>query len=232
MIRIVLVAVSAACAACSYGGSFIDCEVACTSLTGCPPGFTCSGSEGLCRSGATTSSCGGILDGGVDVGFDGNVDGNVDGGVDGGAPLCPAAFGGGRYLFVNMAVPWSNAEAYCKSLDSTPGDAPFVHLVVVSNTAELGQLVVLLSGAVEDPWLGYTDSKLNPDGLPDAAVFQWVTDEPGAVAMWGSGQPDNSSGPRCPDRDAGDGLMHDNACTSMRTILCECDQFPEDPTNL
>ena len=213
--RMFAVAIAASAACSSYGGSFVDCEIACTPTTGCPPGFTCSASEGLCRSGTTAPSCAAIL----------------DGSVDSAATSCPAVFGSTRYLFVNTPMTWPDAEAHCKSLDSTPGEAPYVHLVVISNAGELTQLMVLLAGAVEDPWLGYSDSKLNPGGTPNAALFLWVTDEPG-LAMWGSDQPDHSSGPRCADRDADDGLMHDNSCTSMRTTLCECDQFPENPNNL
>jgi sulfatase modifying factor 1 len=50
-----------ASAACSYGVSFRDCEVSCT--TGCPAGFECSASEGLCRpTGGASVACSTILD--------------------------------------------------------------------------------------------------------------------------------------------------------------------------
>ena len=48
----------AACAACSsYEGSFVDCEVACTPSTGCPPGFECSTPEGVCRAVGVSTPC-------------------------------------------------------------------------------------------------------------------------------------------------------------------------------
>ncbi|HEY4182013.1 MAG TPA: hypothetical protein VGM90_34455 [Kofleriaceae bacterium] len=73
VIRAVLVAVIAAGAGCSYGGSFGDCEVACAASTGCPSGFTCAVSEGMCRSSATpATSCAAILDGGAGSG-DGDI---------------------------------------------------------------------------------------------------------------------------------------------------------------
>lgn len=234
MIRTVLVLAVAASTACSYRGSFADCEIACTASTGCPAGFSCSTSEGLCRSLVTTTSCVAILDGGVDGSFDDGGDGWVDGSVDAQPASCPAEFGGGRYLFVNTLMEWPAAEAYCKSLDSTPTVAPYVHLVVVNNATELGQLTPT-GTPMDDAWLGYTDSKLNAGGSPDPAKFLWVTDEqaqPG-FAMWTTGQPDDSSGPRCAYKNFSNGLMHDRTCTGhTRTFFCECDEFPENQNNL
>jgi hypothetical protein len=234
VIRTVVLAMAiAAIAACSYKGGFADCEVACTSSTGCPPGFTCSasspGETGMCRNGATTPSC-------VDGGVDGIADGSgADAGTDGAAASCPVVFGGGRYLFVNSLMEWLAAEAYCKSLDSTPSVAPYVHLVVVNSAVELGQLTPT-GTPMDDAWLGYTDSKLNPGGAPDPAKFIWVTNEPPAppgFAMWASGQPDDSSGPRCAYKKFSDGLMHDRTCIGhTRTFFCECDEFPENASNL
>lgn len=229
VIRTVLGIAVAALAACSYRSSFVDCELACTQSTGCPPGFMCSAAEGLCRSGATTASCGAILDGGVD--------GGTDGSVDDGAALCPAAFGGARHLFVNMLMEWPAAEAYCKSLDATPEDTLHVHLVVVNDAAELGQLTPT-GTPMDDAWLGYTDSK-NPSGSTDpvtvAANFRWITDEQPApgFAPWASGQPDETTPPRCAYKSFADGFMHDRTCTGhTRTFFCECDSFPENPNNL
>ena len=175
-----------------------------------------------------------MLDGNVDSSFDGGVDGHVDSSVDAASASCPPVFGGGRHLFVNMLMEWPAAEAYCKSLDSTPTAAPYVHLVVVNDATELGQLTPT-GTPMDDAWLGYTDSKLNPGGSPDPAKFLWITNEqvqPG-FAMWTTGQPDDSSGPRCAYKNFSNGLMHDRTCTGhTRTFFCECDQFPENPNNL
>jgi hypothetical protein len=251
VIRAALGMVIVANTACSYGVSFRDCEVACISTdsqatpgSGCPAGFTCSPSEGLCRSGAITPSCLTILDGGVDASDGGGIDGGVgsdggvgiDGSVDGGSASCPAAFGGGRYLFVNMLVTWTMADMYCKGLDSNPGDATYVHLVVLSDASELGLLAPpSVCGQPADdqckPWLGYSDGKLNGSGLtPDPSKFLWVTDEAGIVT-WAAGQPDETEPPRCAYRDA-DGLVHDRTCDHTRSFFCECDQFPEDASHL
>jgi hypothetical protein len=224
VIRTVLGVAITASTACSYGGGFVDCEIACTPPTGCPAGFACSASEGRCRSGATTASCAAILDGGVD-----------GDGADGLSLACPAAFGGSRYLFVNMLVTWPAAEASCKSLDSTPGDGTYVHLVVVNSAGELGQLTPT-GTPMDDAWLGYSDSK-NPSGSADAATiaanFRWITDEQPApgFAMWASGQPDETTPPRCAYKNFVDGLMHDRACDHTRTFFCECDAFDENPNN-
>ena len=231
VIKAVLGMTIAVCAACSYKGSFVDCEVACTESTGCPPGFTCSPTESLCRSGATNASCAAVLDGGVDS--------DADGGIDGGATSCPAAFDGAGHLFVNMEVTWEVARMHCTSLDPTPtlGVPPYVHLVVVKDAGELGQVMVLPATQSSGTWLGYTDRKLNPPSCPDpvscAVNFRWITDEQPNFTTWASGQPDNGSGPRCAYRDSGppDMLMHDRTCDNLRHFVCECDQFPENPDN-
>lgn len=236
VIRAVVATVIGACAACSYGGSFVDCEVACTTSTGCPAGFTCSATEGLCRSGATTASCGAILDGEVDSSLDRGVDARSDGTGDAASASCPAVFDGAGHLFVNTLMTWPDAEAYCKSLETTPGDTLYFHLVVVNDAEELGVLTPT-GTPLGDAWLGYTDSK-DPSGSSDpttvAANFRWITDEQPApgFATWASGQPDETTPPRCAYKNLADGLMHDRTCDHTRTFFCECDQFPEDPNNL
>ena len=231
MIRSVLGIAIAMSAACSYEGSFGDCEIACTPSTGCPAGFTCSASEGLCRGGAMATSCAAIFDGGLDGDIAADLDNALDGGVDGGS-ACPAMFGGGRYLFVNTLMEWPAAEAYCTSLDSTLGDATYVHLVIVGDAGELGQLTPT-GTPMDDAWLGYTDAR-NPSASSDpvtiASNFRWVTDEQSApgFAMWASGQPQETTPPRCAYKNFSDGLMHDRTCTGhTRTFFCECDAFPE-----
>jgi hypothetical protein len=231
VIKVVLGIVIAASAACSYSNGFFDCEVACTSSSGCPDGFTCSVTEGLCRDGATAASCAEVIDRSADAGADSGAI------ADGGASSCPAAFGGGRYLFVNTLMEWPAAEAYCRSLAATASAAPYVHLVVINDSTELG-LLTPTGTPLDDAWIGYTDSK-SPSSSTDAATiaanFRWVTDEQAApgFAMWSSGQPDNSSTPRCGYKSFSTGLMHDRTCTGhTRTFFCECDQFPENPNNL
>jgi hypothetical protein len=59
VIRAAIVAVIAA-AGCGYGASFRDCEIRCTAATGCPTGFSCSASEGVCRASGATQSCAAI----------------------------------------------------------------------------------------------------------------------------------------------------------------------------
>lgn len=230
VIKAVLVMTLVAGAACSYKSDFADCEVACTESTGCPSGFTCAVSEGLCRSGANAASCAAVLDGGVD----GRVDAGVDDSIDAASAACPAVFNNTRHLFVNELKEWPAARAHCTSLDPSPTVAPYVHLVVVNDATEFGQLVPTGTPLDDDAWLGYTDSKLNPSGAPDRAKFLWITDEqvqPG-FAMWKSDQPDDTSGPRGVSKRFSDGLMYDRTFTSLRVFFCECDEFPENPNNL
>ena len=71
VIKSVFAIVIAASAACSYKGSFADCEISCTQSTGCPAGFRCSATNpeevGLCWSATTAPSCTENQDGSVDV---------------------------------------------------------------------------------------------------------------------------------------------------------------------
>jgi hypothetical protein len=45
---------------CSYDPSFRDCEIACTTDTGCPEGFKC-GTENRCRLDGATQTCTAVL---------------------------------------------------------------------------------------------------------------------------------------------------------------------------
>src|SRR5277367_2564070 len=52
---------------CGYDAKLSDCTISCSEISGCPANFTCSTSEGLCRSGETTASCAAVAsDGGID----------------------------------------------------------------------------------------------------------------------------------------------------------------------
>jgi formylglycine-generating enzyme len=82
LVKIFFATISMALTACAYDASFSDCTINCSATSGCPDGFSCSTSEGLCRSGAATLSCAAIVDGG------GGNDGNRDGGSDGGTTRC------------------------------------------------------------------------------------------------------------------------------------------------
>jgi hypothetical protein len=110
VIRTMVGTAIAASTGCSYGGSFVDCEVSCTQSTGCPPGFTCSasspGEQGLCWSGATAPSCGAILDG--------SVDGNVDAGT------CLTYFSDETSFDVAKGTLALNIEDFTRKADGSP----------------------------------------------------------------------------------------------------------------
>lgn len=68
MVSRAVIAALIAALGCSYRASFRDCEVRCTMESGCPDGFSCSPSEGLCRAAGVGPSCAAILG---DAGLDG-----------------------------------------------------------------------------------------------------------------------------------------------------------------
>ena len=57
---ILLLSFTVPLASCDHG-SFRDCAVSCTASTGCPDGLSC-GTEGLCRTGLTASTCNAVKD--------------------------------------------------------------------------------------------------------------------------------------------------------------------------
>jgi formylglycine-generating enzyme len=62
MVKIFVVSILMALAACTYDASFSDCAISCSTTSGCPSDLTC-GSEGLCRPPDMTESCATILGG-------------------------------------------------------------------------------------------------------------------------------------------------------------------------
>ena len=113
VIKVVLAVAITALGACSYEGKFVDCEITCTPSTGCPTGFTCAASEGLCRSGATMESCAVVRDGGNDAV---TVDGTTDpcAGVSTPASCTKFVCDGTCHLYCTTPLNWDMAKAACE----------------------------------------------------------------------------------------------------------------------
>jgi hypothetical protein len=141
-------------------------------------------------------------------------------------PACPALFLGARFLEYPTVGSWLAAEAYCESLDPDPSDATYVHLAVLDEAADL----VRISGVVStnELWVGLTDRASAP-ASPDPAAFVWVTEQPAAPPVWGSGEPDAGGPVRCGYLVGNAGEIHDSTCTSSgssHAAVCECDAWP------
>ena len=83
-------------------------------------------------------------------------------GFNASTPVLPSgtiAFNGHSYLFVNSAMTWTNAQAYCIGLSG--------HLVTIGSSAE-NAFVQNLSNV--DKWIGFTDQAVE-------GTFVWVTGE-------------------------------------------------------
>lgn len=79
VVRTLAITISLTLASCGYGASFRDCAISCSSASGCPDGFSCSMSEGLCRIPGVTATCAAIeSDGGVDGVVDARCPGDLD----------------------------------------------------------------------------------------------------------------------------------------------------------
>jgi hypothetical protein len=210
----------AACAACSYyGGIFVDCEIACTPSTGCPPGFTCSASEGLCRSGATTPSCAAIFDGGPDAP-----------GADAFDPsVCPTTYAislpstTSRYRLASGGLDWTHAIDACVADQTSPKG--FTHLVVFTKRQEQTELEAI----VGDVWVGYSDRLVEGE-------FRATTLEPignyvaPSSPAWAFGEPNHQTTAENCDEVILEGGLNDNNCANTRMFVCECDSYANDPS--
>lgn len=131
------------------------------------------------------------------------------------APLeCPAEFAGERYLYVGLPGTWLVADAHCKALDDGVGPS-YVHLAVVETVLEAAALPVP-PGA--EAWVGLRN---------EGGAWRWITDElaPAAPIPWDLGKPDLGGGD-CGTSEGDNPPLDNSGCTSMKSLVCECDRFP------
>jgi hypothetical protein len=150
-------------------------------------------------------------------------DGPVDGATD---PVCPASYtkvGTSSYRYVsNQAIPWLSAEDACV-LDGTN-----THLIVLDDDAERTTVQMVIDKNV---WIGLSDRVTEGTFVP--VTDQQTNYPPELGPPWAAGQPDNA-GPNenCVQLLETTGELEDVACGNGRAYICECDGFPEDPSNL
>jgi hypothetical protein len=138
---------------------------------------------------------------------------------------CPAAYNlsymTSRYRVV-AASEWIIAAQDCA--DDMGFGTRSTHLVVLGNDAERSYLASLgLPGA----WIGLSDRTTE-------GTYRWVTAEPtiyppAAGAPWAQGEPDNALGQDCIVSTLS-AQLQDTNCTATAPALCECDDYPNDPT--
>ena len=136
---------------------------------------------------------------------------------------CPVIFGVDRYKYNSTPEVWLVAAARCAQLDNDPDDLTFTHLAVTSSELEVNS--VRYPNDFVEAWVGLTDRVVRDD-------WHWVTDEAVEQIPWGVTEPDDTATQRCGRVDVSDYTVHDSSCNEPKAYVCECDEFPIDPTHI
>jgi hypothetical protein len=116
----------------------------------------------------------------------------------------------GYYRSITTNTSWTNAQTACKA--DVVGSS---HLIVLSSTAE----VTFMSPSCTDNagcWVGLSDRITENQ-------FTTVTNEPGDLRPWRSGQPDNGGGSEDCAQMKSNGQLDDDQCGNNHRYFCECD---------
>ena len=116
------------------------------------------------------------------------------------------------------AETWDTANADCLDDGATGGF--FTHHVVLGSDVERNQIAQMAGGSA---WIGRTDHVL--DG-----TFVWNTDETGYELSFATGEPNDGTNGNCIMM-SGAGEGWDEPCDNARQYFCECDVWPDDPSN-
>lgn len=123
------------------------------------------------------------------------------------------------------ALDWLAANAACRN-DPTTGRA-YTHLVVIG--ADIERIEIEATLGVEDTWIGLSDRVLE-------GSWRWVTlediagyPEVGSPA-WYPFEPNNQNGMEHCVHTKLEGGFNDVECNTLRTFVCECDGYPDVPT--
>jgi hypothetical protein len=133
-----------------------------------------------------------------------------------------------RYRIVLEWLPWDEARATCEQ-DLTSSSGTYTHLVVVGSEAERLELGAALSNTeAYDSYIGLTD-------LREEGVFRHVTLEPlGTFPLttppWAAGEPNNSGDNEHCVHFYGGSVLNDTVCTLLAPYTCECDGYPDTPS--
>lgn len=126
-----------------------------------------------------------------------------------------------KYRLVDTTSDWPAAEADCAD------DGATTHLVVLGNDAERQALQPHMD---RDRHVGHSDAMTE---MTWAAVTDEAVDYPALVAEtsppWASGEPDGSGD--CMVLTAGLELRDRDCASAVHASVCECDIYPEDPSN-
>ena len=144
--------------------------------------------------------------------------------------------GSGFYRFEPNGFAWTTAEASCVR-DGESLTARHTHLIVGDGVELAAVFNYLLPTRTGKAWVGLNDGRSLPSmcGGMDG-FYQWVTDEPLAVAPagqspWYPNDPQYPCNQYCVEMLPDTPAIDDNSCGNPWASICECDDFAEDPSH-
>jgi hypothetical protein len=118
------------------------------------------------------------------------------------------------------------AAGFCAGDELTGTFTGHTHLAVVSDLTEREIL-----GAYNGSWIGLTDLDTGVNN------WVWVSKEPRPFDpsptdndLWDTGEPNQPGIEDCGIFNQGDFHVNNTACTDLRSYVCECDVWENDPT--
>jgi hypothetical protein len=146
--------------------------------------------------------------------------------------MCPSDYatmapsGTSRYRLVATSTPFATAVMDCADDETSGVFTGHTHLAVLSDADEATFLY-----AFGNRWIGLSD-------LATTGTWKWVTLDPsvldpasGDTTLWATGEPNNIGTEHCAHFDS----LHANhvnnvICTESHAYVCECDGYPDVPS--
>lgn len=122
-------------------------------------------------------------------------------------PPGASSSGGHNYLYVGTSMSWTDARAYCQSLNG--------HLATIGSANENTFVSLMASGS---KWIGLTDEAVE-------GTFVWSNGEPLVYTNWSGANPDNA-GNQDYVQMLSIGTWDDTAETPALPFVCEFDTLP------
>jgi hypothetical protein len=128
-----------------------------------------------------------------------------------------------RYRVDATAVPWLDAVMMCRADQISP-NAP-THLIVLGSEPER---VALVQRATLPTWLGHSDRRT--EGTFVAITLEDLGGYPAPQSPpWAFGEPNNQGAENCVEVTP-TGELNDLGCSDGHAFVCECDPYPDTPS--
>ena len=130
-----------------------------------------------------------------------------------------------QYRISAGTFPWDAAATACAA-DQPMNSSRHTHLAVITTDAERSALSVAIS---TDAWIGLSDRVTE-------GTFLWVSGEPTSYpgasgSPWATNEPQSGTNVNCALIVHSSGDFKVQQCPNLRTVICECDDYPNVPAN-